>query len=74
MESAAGFFLVLLVLVLFILLGAYCYRHRIAIANWLNPTYYAMNDRKLHLHRQIENAEKELEAIGKAEAETQEKK
>jgi len=50
------------------MLGAYAYRHRAAITKWLNPTYYAINDRKLQLRRQIENAEKELEAIEKEEA------
>jgi len=55
---------------LIIVLCAYGYRHRTAIAKWLNPTYYACNDRKLYLRRQIENAQKELEAIEKVEAET----
>ena len=70
MEVAIGFLLVLLTIALFFLLGGYCYRHRAAITKWLNPTYYAINDRKLQLNRQIENAQKELEAIGKKEAET----
>ena len=70
MEAAIGFFFVMLTFLLIILLAAYCYRHRAAITKWMNPTYYAYNDRKLQLRRQIENAEKELEAIEKAEAET----
>ena len=68
MEAAGGFFFVMLTLVLIFVLVAYCYRHRAAIAKWLNPTYYAINDRKLQLRRQIENAEKELAAIDKEEA------
>lgn len=67
MEAAGGFFISMLTILLVFLLAAYGYRHRAAIARWLNPTYYAINDRKLQLRRQIENAEKELEAIEKVE-------
>ena len=81
MESVGSFFLILVILILFLIFCGYCYKNRTSIAQWLNPTYYAYNDRKLRLKRIIENAqrdseravedaEKELEAIEKAEAET----
>ena len=70
METAGGFFFSLVTLLLFVLLAGYAYRHRAVITKWLNPTYYAYNDRKLGLKRQIENAEKELEAMEAEEAKT----
>ena len=81
MESVGSFFLILVILILFLLFCGYCYKNRTSIAQWLNPTYYAYNDRKLRLkriiedarmdsEREVEDAEKELEAIEKAEAET----
>lgn len=80
MESVGAFFLSLVILILFLVFCGYCFKHRRSIAQWLNPTYYACDDRKLRLkriienakrdsEREIEDAEKELEAIGKTEAE-----
>ena len=81
MESVGSFFLILLIFILFLAFCGYCYKNRTSIAQWLNPTYYACDDRKLRLKRIIENAQrdseravedakKELETIEKAEAET----
>ena len=81
MEAVGSFFLILVILILFLAFCGYCYKNRTSIVQWLNPTYYAYNDRKLRLKRIIENAqreseravedaEKELEALEKAEAET----
>ena len=70
MEAAAGLFLVLLILILFVVFLGYCYRHRAVISKWLQPPYYAVDDRELKLKRRIEDAEKELETIEKEKAET----
>ena len=81
MESVGSFFLSLVILILFLIFCGYCYKKRTSIAQWLNPTYYACDDRKLRLERiiedaqrdskrEVEDAEKELEAIEKAAAET----
>ena len=81
MEAVGSFFLILVILILFLAFCGYCYKKRTSIAQWLNPTYYACDDRKLRLKRivedarrdsarTVEDAEKELEALEKAEAET----
>ena len=70
MEGVLSLFfgLILLALVGFGLCIAY--KQRAYLAKWFNSPYYAIDDRKLRLHRRIEDAQAELEDIEKAEAET----
>lgn len=47
-------------------------RYRSTIVKWINPTYYACDDRKLKLQRKIEDCQKELDWIKEEErAETE---
>lgn len=68
---ATGFSILLFCSVVFLALG-FGLRHRTSINKWLNPTYYACDDRKLRLQRKIEDAQNELKWIEKQEqAETE---
>ncbi len=67
MDAALGFFFVMLTLLLFFLGLAYAYRNLNVIKAWLNTPYYANEDRRLRLRRRIEDAEKEIEELDKAE-------
>ena len=69
MEALATGFSILLVSAIVLFSLGYSLRHRASINKWLNPTYYAEDDRKLKLKREIEDCQKELEWI-----EDQEKK
>ena len=68
MEGAFGFLLGLTFLCFLFFGLALLYKNRAEVSKWLNTPYYAEEDRKLRLQRKIENAQKELEAIEKAEA------
>lgn len=70
MEAAASLFFCLIILALFVIGLGYAYKKRAAIQKWLNTPYYASDDRRLRLKRKIEDAERELQALEKEEAET----
>lgn len=70
MDAAIGFLLCLIFLALLVLGVAIAYRRRNEIRRWLNSPYYAADDRRLRLRRRIEDAEKELEELDKAETES----
>ena len=69
MDAAIGFLLCLVCLVLVVFGIAIVYRNRAAVSKWLNTPYYADSDRRLKLRRRIEDAEKEIEVLDKAETE-----
>lgn len=71
MESVLALFFGIILLGLVGFGFAILYKQRAHVAKWLQAPYYACDDRKLHLKRKIEDAQTELEAIEKAEAETQ---
>jgi len=68
MESALAIILILAVVFGF----AMAYKRRVAVAKWLNDPdlLTAGGNRKKQLRRRIEDAQEELEAIQKKEAET----
>ncbi len=70
MDGAIGFLLCLIFLGLVVLGLAIAYRNRVTVSKWLNTPYYAESDRRLKLRRRIEDAEKELEQLDKAETES----
>ena len=69
MDALASGFAILLIGGIVIFGLGYAIRHRDRINKWLNPTYYAGDDRKLSLEREIEDCQRELAWI-----EDQEKK
>lgn len=72
MEAAASLFLCLGILALFVVSLAYVYKRRENIKKWLNPPYYAEDDRELRLKRRIQDCQAELDAINKAKNEIEE--
>ena len=72
MESAIGFLMSLIFILLFIFALGVAYKNRAYICKWLNSPYYASDDRKLRLKRKIEDAQAEIEDIeAREKAETE---
>lgn len=69
MDAAIGFLLTLVFLALFAYVLGLGYKNRVMIQRWLNMPYYAEDDRKLRLKRRIEDSQKELADLEKAETE-----
>jgi len=69
MDAAIGFLFAMVVLAGVIFALAIAFKNRNAIKRWLNTPYYAEDDRRLRLHRRMEDAQKELEELDKAEPE-----
>ena len=59
----------LVILAVLCLLAAILYRNRVSVSKWLKVPYSPEDDRKLKLQRRIEDAQIELEALEKNEAE-----
>jgi hypothetical protein len=76
MEPLISLFAFSLFLVLFFLAIAWVYRNRNKINRWLNDpcsTHYEVVTREIYLKRRIEDAQRELEFIQKANQETETK-
>ncbi len=65
MDTAIGFFMVLVFLSLFIILIGFTYKQRAQVAKWLNYPYYSVDNREVSLTRKIEDAQAELQWIEK---------
>lgn len=61
MDSAIGFIVVLLTLLVALLGLAMVYKNRAAVKRWLNAPYYTEDDRVIRLKRRMEDTQRELE-------------
>ena len=70
MEGVFALFFGFIIMALVVVAVGIAYKQRAFLSKWLQAPYYASEDRKLTLKRRMEDAQAELEAIEKAEAET----